>query len=355
MTKIEEISKKILSQNYDKDDLTYLLSLKDEKEKSELFAIADKVCKFVYSDSVFVRGIIEFSNYCIKNCNYCGIRRENKKSERYRMEPETIIKLALEAEKYGYATIVLQSGEEKYYDDSFELIIKEIKKNSNIAITLSVGEKSEELLKKWYDAGANRFLLRIETTDKRLFEKLHPDSNFEDRKNVLFKIKEIGYETGTGIMVGLPEQTIESIANDILFFKQLEANMIGIGPFLPHSSTPMGNCLPEDFDLVLKTLSVIRLVLPCSNIPATTAMGTINPLGRQKALKSGANVLMPNFTPQKYRPNYTLYDNKICIYEGSDDCRSCVDGIAAFAGKKIVRGVGTNIQKNIVVEEIFGI
>ncbi len=326
----------LLKNKYTTDDIIYLLSLKDENKLETLFQKSNKICEENFGKNVYLRGIIEFSNYCRKNCSYCGIRAENKKLLRYRIDEQNIIKLGINAYKDGFHTIVLQAGEDIYYDNKLLHIIKEIKKNVDIAVTISIGERDFEFYKKMKNAGADRFLLRIETTDKKLFKALHPDDNLNYRKKCLYNLKKLGYEVGTGIMVGLPGQTIKSIAEDIIFFKKFDADMVGVGPFIPHPDTPLFNTNQGSFKLTLKVIAITRLLLKNTNIPATTAMGTIHPKGREMALKAGANVIMPNYTPAKFRPLYKLYDNKICIFENAENCKICTNQIAERAGKKIV-------------------
>ncbi len=276
-----------------------------------LFNTADHVRKYYVGDEVHLRGLIEFSNICRCNCQYCGLQSSNKKVSRYRLEKEEILQIVKDGIKQGYKTIVLQSGEDMYFDSNKMCeIIEEIKK-FDIALTLSIGERPYKEYKAFKDAGADRFLLRIETTDKSLYKKLHPNMSFENRQECLYNLKSLGYETGTGCLVGLPEQTIESLADDILFFKELDADMIGIGPFIPHPDTALrGELDPANFDTALKVMAITRLILPNINIPATTAMETINPQGRLIALKSGANVVMPNITKGDCRKKYEIYPNK---------------------------------------------
>jgi biotin synthase len=276
------------------------------------------------SGKIHLRAIIEFSNYCRKNCRYCGIRRGNKDQKRYRMSSEEIISVSIEAYKQGFRTVVLQSGEDLYFTkDKIGDIIKRIKEKVDIAVTLSVGERDYETYRYWKMCGADRYLMRIETTNKDLFKKLHPDDDYEYRIRCLKWIKEFGYELGTGIMLGLPKQTLEDLANDILLFKKFDADMIGCGPFLPHNGTPLFSEKMSDVNLTLKFLAVLRLVMKDINIPATTALGTIDPYGREMGLKAGCNVLMPNFTPVAYRKHYLLYNNKICIFEDANKCYQC--------------------------------
>ena len=276
-----------------------------------LFQLADKKRKESVGDEVHLRGLIEFSNICKNNCFYCGIRAENSFVERYKLTKEEIIKTAKLGSEIGYKTIVLQSGEGNFINEK-ELceIIEEIKK-LDLALTLSIGEKTYDEYKAYKNAGADRFLLRIETTDKELYKKFHPNMNFENRVECLYNLKELGYETGTGSLVGLPNQTLESLADDVLFFKKLDADMIGIGPFIPHPNTPLKNEVNQNaFDLALKLMAIVRLEMPNINIPATTAMEALNPNGRIIALQSGANVVMPNITNIDCKKKYELYPNK---------------------------------------------
>jgi len=291
-----------------------------------LFEAADRVRKKYVGDEVHLRGLIEFSNYCKQNCLYCGFRRDNKNVTRFRLSKEEIIKFAKDASEQGYKTVVLQSGEDPYFTaEKMKSIISEIKK-FDLAVTLSIGEKSFEEYKAYKEAGANRFLMRIETTDKALYSKLDPDMDWENRLKCLEDLRELGYEVGTGCLVGLPEQTLESLADDILFFKEINADMIGIGPFIPNDNTPMKDEKGGTFELALKVMAITRLLLPDINIPATTAMETLNPQGRLIALQSGANVVMPNVTQGDYRKFYEIYPGKICVNDTPTKCRGCITG-----------------------------
>ena len=268
---------------------------------TELFAAADEVRKKYKKDEVHLRGLIEFSNICKRNCAYCGLQARNKKLERYRLLPDEIIEIAKKAANLGYKTVVLQSGEDDFYTTEIICnIVSEIKK-LDMALTLSIGEKSYDEYKAYREAGADRYLLRIETTDENLYKKLHPNMSLENRKKCLYNLKKLGYETGSGTLVGIGQE-VSSLADDILFFKSLDMDMVGIGPFIPHPNTPLkGEINPKNFDMALKMMAITRLVMPDINIPATTAMETINPNGRIIALQSGANVVMPNITTTKYR------------------------------------------------------
>ncbi len=296
-----------------KEEIINLLS--DTKNQDELFIKADSIRRKNVGDEVHLRGLIEFSNICRNNCMYCGIRRGNLKACRYRMNEEDIISTAQNAIDEGFKTIVMQSGEDAYFTkDKMCRIIENIKKN-DVALTLSIGERSYDDYKSFKDAGADRYLMRIETTDKDLYHKLNPNMSWQQRYECLLMLKELGYELGSGIMVGLPEQTIESIANDLLFLKDLNIDMAGIGPFIPHQDTPLAKEKGGDLYLSLRTMAIMRLILPDINIPATTAMEALHPKGRIMALQSGANVIMPNVTDAISRKLYELYPNKEKTYQ----------------------------------------
>lgn len=314
------------TQELTRDEIVQLL----QNDSEELFAAANRVRAKYVGDEVHLRGLIEFSNYCKQNCLYCGFRRDNKKATRFRLSYEEILKFAKDAQAQGYKTVVLQSGEDPYFTaDKMKYIISEIKK-LDMAITLSIGEKTVEEYQAYKEAGADRFLIRIETTDKNLYSKLDPDMDWENRLKCLGDLKKLGFEVGTGCLVGLPEQTLESLADDILFFKEIDADMIGIGPFIPNDNTPLKDAKDwtngGSFELALKVMAITRLLLPDINIPATTAMETLNPNGRIIALQSGANVVMPNVTQGDYRKFYEIYPGKICVNDTPDKCRGCITG-----------------------------
>ncbi len=319
--------------------------LKDNSQNDWLFSLADKIRKENVGDEVHLRGLIEFSNICKRTCKYCGLRCENKDIDRYRIEPDDIIFYAQKAVDMGYKTIVLQSGEDEYY--SRELLCKIIKgiKTLDVALTLSIGERCFDDYKAFKDCGADRYLIRIETTDKELYKKMHPRMSFENRVRCLKDLGKLGYEVGTGCLVGLPGQTIESLANDILFFKEINADMVGIGPFIAHPHTPLKDCLNGDFTLALKVMALTRILLKNINIPATTAMETLNPNGRIIALQSGANVVMPNVTTTEYRAKYEIYPNKICINENPSQCFNCVSGKIRSIGRSVSTGYGFRNNK----------
>lgn len=295
-----------------KEEIIRLLS--EEENQNELFLKADSVRKQYVGDEIHLRALIEFSNICRNNCLYCGIRCGNNKATRYRMSEEDIINIAQLAIDDGFKTIVMQSGEDMYFTkDKMCRVIENIKKN-DVAVTLSIGERSYDDYKSFKNAGADRYLMRIETTDKELYHKLHPNMSWQQRYECLLMIKELGYELGSGIIVGVPEQTIESIAQDLLFLKELDVDMAGIGPFIPHKDTPLANEKGGDIYLSLRAMAIMRILLPDINIPATTAMEALHPQGRIMALQSGANVIMSNVTNTSYRKLYDLYPNKEKAY-----------------------------------------
>lgn len=280
--------------------------LKDDSINDELFKAADEVRKKYLGDEVHLRGLIEFTNICKRNCMYCGLRRDNKNLNRYRLSHEEIIDFAKKAVGYGYKTLVLQGGEDDYYTvERLVPIVKDLKA-LGVALTLSIGERPFEEYEALKKAGADRFLLRIETTDRELYEELDPGMSHENRIQCLKNLRKLGYEVGSGCLVGLPGQKIESLADDILFFKELDVDMNGIGPFIPNEDTPLKDAEGGQFELALKVMAIVRLLLPDINIPATTAMETLNKQGRVIALQCGANVVMPNVTEGEYRKLYAL-------------------------------------------------
>lgn len=310
--------------------------LLEKEDALTLRSNANTLTEELFGKSVFVRGIIEFSNVCVKNCAYCGIRRENSRMKRYHISKEDLKRIIIEAHKDNFKTIVLQSGEVDVYDHEITEVIEYVKSKCDIAITLSMGEKSREQYLEWKRAGADRYLLRIETTNKRLFKELHPDDDFDNRMKSLMTLKELGYEAGTGVMIGLPGQTTEDMARDILFFKENDFDMLGVGPFIPHHDTPLKDFKSTSMKTVLNFLSAMRLVTYDTNIPATTSMATLDAEGREKALNAGANVIMPNYTPQIYRTLYKLYDNKICTSEDAERTMELTKATVEKAGKVLV-------------------
>ncbi len=310
-----------------KEEILYLLK---EHPFQELAKMADEVRERFHGNVVHLRAIIEFSNYCRCNCLFCGIRRDNKKLSRYRMTPHEIITRAEKIAKEGFKTIVLQSGEDPFWTkEKLKEIISKIKK-IKVAITLSVGERSYEDYATFKDAGADRYLLKFETSDEKLFNALKPDTSLENRLRCLRWLKELGYETGSGIIVGLPAQSFESLAEDLILMKDLRLDMVGIGPFIPHPETPLKNQPAGNPYLTLKVISLTRLLLPLSNIPATTALAVISPSLRIRALRCGANVIMPDMTPSGYKRLYDIYPGKTSVKGSYNELKSLLMKINRF-------------------------
>ena len=316
------------TQDISKEDLAYLLEC-DGSDNEYLFEAARGVAETHFHKEIYLRGLIEFSNYCRNNCYYCGIRGGNLKAERYRLSEEEILSCCEIGEKIGFKTFVLQSGEDPYYTD--ELITDLIKKikaaHPDCAVTLSIGEKPHESYQKYFDAGADRYLLRHETANEEHYSKLHPENmSGAERKKCLFDLKKIGFQVGCGIMVGTPCQTVEHIYEDIVFMKELQPHMIGIGPFIAHKDTPFKDEPDGSVDRTLRLLAVLRLIFPKVLLPATTALGTADVMGREKGILAGANVMMPNLSPVNVRKKYLLYDGKICTGEEAAECTACLRG-----------------------------
>lgn len=314
--------------------------LKDDKENEQIFLLADSIRQKYKGDEVHLRGLIEFSNICKCACMYCGLRSPNNNLQRYRLSSEDIVQFAKNAVSQGYRTIVLQSGEDEFFTRNVMCDIISKIKELDVALTLSIGERTYEDYKAFKDAGADRYLIRIETTDRNLYKTMHPNMDFNNRLRCLRDLKNLGYEVGTGCLVGLPNQTIESLANDILFFKEIDADMVGIGPFISNPDTPLKYMQNGNFYLALKVMALTRILLKDINIPATTAMETLNPNGRIIALQSGANVVMPNVTTSEYRKKYEIYPNKICVNEEPDKCRKCIESKILSIGRTISLGYG---------------
>lgn len=300
-----------------------------------------------YGDKVYIRGLIEFTNYCRNNCYYCGIRRDNKNAERYRLTKEEILLCCDEGYRLGFRTFVMQGGEDPYYTDEMICdIVSEIKRRyPDCAVTLSIGEKQRESYQAFFDAGADRYLLRHETADSIHYGRLHPEKmSLENRKRCLYDLKDIGYQVGSGFMVGSPYQTTENLISDLRFLQKLKPDMIGIGPYITHADTPFAGFKNGDVMLTLRLVSILRLMFPYALIPSTTALGTIHPQGRELGLKAGANVVMPNLSPVSVRKLYSLYENKICTGEEAAQCRGCLERRVESAGYKIVTDIG-NVRK----------
>ena len=306
-------------------------------------SLAVKVRKKIYSNHVYVRGLIELSNFCKNDCYYCGIRKSNKFCERYRLTPDEIISCADEGYNLGFRTFVLQGGEDLYFtDEVLGGIIREIKsRHSDCAVTLSMGERTRESYKFLREAGADRYLLRHETADETHYSRLHPENlSFKNRMECLKILRELNYQVGCGFMVGSPFQTSETLAKDLKFIETFKPDMCGIGPFIPHKDTPFKNFEAGELELTCYLLSIIRLIYPPVLLPATTALGTIDPLGREKGILSGANVVMPNLSPVSVRKKYMLYDNKICTGEESAQCKNCLNNRMQKIGYEIITSRG---------------
>lgn len=321
----------------EKDDIVRLLSTEGEEMKA-LLRKALEVKLHRLDNYVHLRGLIELSNICRKSCLYCGVRRDNAKVERYTLSENEAVDCARLAQQLGYGSVAIQSGERN--DPEFvEMItrivlrIKEID-NGALGITLSLGEQSEETYRRWFEAGAHRYLLRIESSNEELYYRIHPRNerhDFHRRLDCIDALLGIGYQTGTGVMVGLPFQTLENLADDLLFFRSKDVAMVGMGPYIPHPDTPLYQyaggipTVEERMNLTLKMIAILRLMMPEINMVAATANQTIDPLGREKAIQAGANVIMPNLTPNEYREDYLIYPDKACVSDKPQECFSCLD------------------------------
>lgn len=333
--------------NLSDDEFKALLETEDEEVLEYLYAAARRVREGIYGKDVYLRGLIEFTNFCKNNCKYCGIRNGNKNCERYRLTFEQIIDCCNIGYELGFRTFVLQGGEDMYYtDEKMEMIIREIKSlHPDCAITLSIGEKERESFRRFFEAGADRYLLRHETADKAHYEMLHPsDMSFEHRMQCLKDLKEIGYQVGCGMMVGSPYQTIDHMVKDLRFLQDFRPQMVGMGPFIPHHDTEFKDEKAGTVLMTLKLLAIVRLLLPDVLLPATTALGTLDPKGREKGILAGANVVMPNLSPTDVRGKYLLYDNKICTGDEAAECIRCMTGRVETTGYKVVSSRGDHVN-----------
>lgn len=344
------ISEIINKHSHTPTDLSYLIGLQGEERQMFLTAVNQRYTKTL-GNKVYFRGLIEFSNYCIKDCLYCGIRKSNSSAQRYSINDDEIISAAKFALSHNYGSIVLQSGErnDAQFTDRITSLLKSIKKETDgkLGITISLGEQDESTYQKWFEAGAHRYLLRIETSNKELYYKIHPKDelhSFEKRLSCLQSLKKIGYQTGTGVMIGLPFQTYDDLANDLFFFKEMNIDMVGMGPFIEHTETPLYQHkdilwpIQRRFEVAINMIASLRTLMPDINIAAATALQAIDPMGREIALRYGANVIMPNITPTLHRKDYTLYENKPCTDEGADDCSNCLSIRVEMAGREIGYG-----------------
>ena len=324
-----------------------LIKERDEENASYLASLAREEAVKIYGIGVFPRGLVEFTNYCKNNCYYCGIQGSNQHANRYRLSKDEILSACENGYQLGYRSFVLQGGEDPHYsDDVMVPIVSEIRKRyQDCAITLSLGERSKESYQKLYDAGADRYLLRHEAATPELYQKLHPESlSLENRIQCLWNLKEIGYAVGTGFMVGAPYQTVENLVDDLLFIQKLDPQMVGIGPFVPHHDTKFKDYPSGTVELTTYLTSILRLMNPHLLLPATTALGTIDPRGREKGILAGANVVMPNLSPVAVRKDYSLYDNKICTGEEAAECAGCLGRRLASIDYELVFTRGDYIE-----------
>ncbi|TRX21726.1 [FeFe] hydrogenase H-cluster radical SAM maturase HydE [Flavobacterium franklandianum] len=331
---------------YKKDLITMLNA--DEEDQIILFKKSKEITDSLIGNKVHLRGLIEYSNVCIKDCLYCGIQKSNKNTQRYTLSDEEVIQCALYALEHNYGSIAIQSGErtDPLFISKITHLLKGIKKLSNgkLGITLSLGEQTLETYKEWFDAGAHRYLLRIETSNRALYSKIHPNNdlhNFDKRLEALQNIRKAGFQLGTGVMIGLPHQTIGNLADDLLFLKALDVDMVGMGPYIEHFETPLFEARhllktpQERLDLTFKMIASLRIIMKDINIVAATALQAIDKIGREKAIRYGANILMPNITPGNFRNNYKLYQDKPCTDENANDCNTCIDARMSMIGSKI--------------------
>lgn len=337
---IDELASK---RELSKEDWVLLISSFDDNVRAYASEKARAISQSIFGNRIYIRGLIEFTNYCRNDCLYCGIRRSNKNVNRYRLTKEEILQCCDEGYRLGFCTFVLQGGEDlSFTDDALVDLIHCIKEaHPDCALTLSIGEKERSSYQKYFDAGADRYLLRHETANEEHYRKLHPkELSLAHRMQCLSDVKEIGFQTGCGFMVGSPYQTPENIADDLIYIKGLDPQMVGIGPFIPHKDTPFHNEPAGSFELTLFLLSLIRLMKPNVLLPATTALGTINPNGRELGILAGANVIMPNLSPCSVRKDYQLYDNKICTGDEAAQCIQCLEGRMNRIGYQVVKDRG---------------
>ncbi len=338
-----------------RDEILAWLRETDPARLERLWRAADQTRHANVGDAVHLRGLIEISNYCVRACGYCGLRAGNREIERYRMSEDEILECAHNARAWGWGTVVMQSGEDYgLKTDWIAGIVRRIKAETGLAVTLSFGERPEDDLAAWRAAGADRYLLRFETSDDELYKLIHPDlpGRASDRMAILASLQRLGYEAGSGVMIGIPGQTYASVADDIDLFRSMDLDMIGIGPYIAHPETPLGDHswarqippeeqIPSDELTVYKAVALTRLVRPDANIPSTTALATINKTeGRELGLMRGANIVMPNLTPPEYRVKYEIYPDKACVNETAEMCRGCLQGRVESLGRHIGSGPG---------------
>ncbi len=328
-----------------KEEIIFLLSISDKKDQQKIFNRADEIRSQFCGNEVHLRGIIELSNYCDQNCIYCGLREDNYKLSRYRMTPEEVIETAHVISNLGIHTVVLQSGEDHYFDtDMIAYIVYQIKQHAEVAVTLSLGERGFDEYRTWKIAGADRYLLKHETANSKLYAAFHNKQKLEDRLSHLRFLKTIGYQIGSGNMIGLPLQTIEDIADDILLCKELELDMAAFGPFIPSPDTPYANKSAGEVELTLRTMAIARIILKNVHIPATTALATLDDDGRIKGLNAGANIVMPDLTPSPYREQYQIYPDRKCINDNPLNCKGCLQLQIESIGRKISTSRGDSLK-----------
>ncbi|MFN3556709.1 MAG: [FeFe] hydrogenase H-cluster radical SAM maturase HydE [Bacteroidales bacterium] len=347
---IKTIPEILLQDHFEKQDLIQLLQA-GEEERKLIFARAAEIKEQYVGNKVFYRGLIEFSNLCGKNCYYCGIRAGNTQTHRYEVTSEEVLEAARYAYDNRFGSIVIQAGErsDKSFVKRISEILRKIREFSNgeLGITLSLGEQSEETYREWFDNGAHRYLLRIEVSNPELYGKYHPEDkkhDYQERIQCLHLLRKIGYQVGTGVMIGLPFQSVSDLADDLIFFRDFDIDMVGMGPYIEHENTPMyqykDQLMPriDRFYLGLKMVAILRIMMKDINIAATTAMQAIDAMGREKAIKVGANIIMPNLTPTHYREDYLLYEDKPCTDEDADECKRCLEARIHMAGGQIGYG-----------------
>jgi len=324
---------------------TTIIEYLNAKNPTDLFEKSKRIKAETVGNNVYLRGLIEYSNRCEKDCYYCGIRASNKNIQRYEIDEQAVLDAVNYAHSKGFGSVVLQSGEQQSpeFTQKIEVLLQRIMAltNNEIGITLSLGEQSENTYKRWRDAGAKRYLLRIETSNKALYEKLHPKNhNYDARLKCLETLRKLNFQVGTGVMIGLPNQTIEHLAEDLQFFQKMDVDMVGMGPYIEHSNAPLARTstsvpIQNRLDLTLKMIALLRILMPTINIASTTALQTLDPFGREKAIEIGANVMMPNLTPLHYRKNYFLYDGKTVVKDTFDDTIADLETSLARVGAKI--------------------
>jgi biotin synthase len=348
------VRRKTMALALDRPEILRWLTETRSEMLNDLWREADRVRKEHVGDEVHLRGLVEISNHCLRQCHYCGLRANNREVTRYRMTADEIIACAKQARDFGYGTVVLQAGEDEGLTlDAVAQIVKRIKAEAAVAVTLSLGERTVDELRAWHGAGADRYLLRFETSNSELFSRMHPPRGGQrpSRMDLLRQLGPLGYEVGSGVMIGIPGQSYEDLANDLELFRDLDLDMIGVGPFIAHPATPFGQAeataaadqVPASELMTYKMIALARLLCPDANIPSTTALATLNIAeGRELGLRRGANIVMPNMTPPEYRVYYEIYPAKACIRETSDMCNRCITGRIEKLGRAIGKGEGAS-------------